>query len=97
MCSEEEKTMFTRYFEQKVIHMHATLQRAGTTTLEVTLERFPKKSAYKVSLHATATHGKFFASEDDHTIAEAIDLAEHKLMTQIVKKLGKEKERAVRV
>lgn len=58
--------------------------------LEVRAERFPKKSAYQVSLILGAPMN-LFVSEDDHTLQEAIDLAKDKLMERLKKVWAKKK------
>ena len=83
--SEEEKQLFDRYIAQKVAKLTALVQRFEPVDCEVTIERFAKKKAYKVAFNVKTTHGSFFASEDDHTIAEAVDLAKHKLVRQFEK------------
>ena len=59
-------------------------------TLEVRVEKFVKKSAYKVSL-ILGKPMNLFVSEDDHTLQEAIDLAKDKLLERLKKVWGKRK------
>lgn len=58
--------------------------------LEVRVEKFSKKSAYKVSLILSAPLN-IFVSEDDHTLREAIDLAKDKLLERLKKVWAKKK------
>ncbi|MDO8581338.1 MAG: HPF/RaiA family ribosome-associated protein [bacterium] len=83
--SEEEQQLFDRYFVRKIPKLTALVKRFEPVDCELTVERFAKKKAYKVSLNVKTAHGSFFASEDDHTIAEAVDLAKHKLARQLEK------------
>ncbi len=83
--SEEEQQIFERYFPQKIAKLNTLAARYEPADCEVTVERFAKKKAYKVSFNLKTTHGSFFSSEDDHTIAEAVDLAKHKLARQFEK------------
>jgi ribosome-associated translation inhibitor RaiA len=59
-------------------------------TLEVRVEKFVKKSAYKVSLILQRPMN-IFVSEDDHTLKEAIDLAKDKMVTRLRKIQSKRK------
>jgi ribosomal subunit interface protein len=55
------------------------------SVLEIRAEKFVKKEAYKVEIHLSAPKEKVLASEDDHTIMEAFDLALDKLVIQLRK------------
>lgn len=61
-------------------------------TLEVRVEKFVKKSAYKVSLILQRPLN-LMVSEDDHTLHEAIDLAKDKLLERL-RKLSEKKKNA---
>ncbi len=83
--SDGEKQGFYDYFDKKIdkIEKIAALLY-GEPSLDVHAEKFVKNSAYKVSLRF---HGSpdVMVSEDDHTITEAIDLAEGKLVERLRK------------
>lgn len=83
--SKEEQQFFEQYFPQKIPKLDALVKNFEPADCEVTVERFAKKKAYKVSLNLKTAHGNFFASEDDHTIAEAVDLAKHRISHQLEK------------
>lgn len=83
--SKEEQQLFERYFAQKIPRLEGLSKNFEPADCEVTLERFAKKKAYKVSLNCKTSFGDFFSSEDDHTIAEAVDFAKHKLARQLEK------------
>lgn len=83
--SSEEKQLFEQYFPQKIPKLDALVKNFEPADCEVTVERFVKKKAYKVSFNCKTSFGNFFSSEDDHTIAEAVDLAKHKLARQLEK------------
>lgn len=83
--SDEEQQLFDRYFAQKIPKLTAMVQRFEPADCEVTVERFAKKKAYNVSFNVKTSFGSFFSSEDDHTIAEAVDFAKHKLARQLEK------------
>ncbi len=53
--------------------------------LEVRAEKFVKKSAFNVTFHLKTPRGVLMASEDDHTVTEAVDLAKDKLVRQLTK------------
>jgi len=59
-------------------------------TLEVRVEKFVKKSAYKVSLILQRPLD-LMVSEDDHTLKEAIDLCKDKLLERLKKTWAKRK------
>lgn len=82
-CEDQEKEQFRTYFDKKLEHLEALFATVGVREIDLTLERFVKKSAYKVTMHAQTDHGSFMASEDDHTIAEALDFAKDKLAEQL--------------
>lgn len=96
LCTDEEKGQFRRYFEEKLPHLQTVLAEAEAYQLDVTVERFVKKSAYKVTLLTRTKVGEFMASEDDHTIAEALDFAKDKLVAQVRKKEERQKDRNVK-
>lgn len=83
--SAEEKQSFEQYFEKKIPKLTALFKKFEPADCEVTIERFVKKKAYKISLNVKTSFGNFFSSEDDHTIAEAVDFAKHKLVHQLEK------------
>lgn len=83
--SDEEQQLFDRYFAQKIPKLNALTKNFEPADCEVTVERFAKKKAYKVSFNLKTSFGNFFSSEDDHTIAEAVDFAKHKLARQLEK------------
>lgn len=83
--SEGEKQGFYDYFDKKIekITKAADLLYQDPM-LDVHAEKFVKNSAYKVSLRFRGSP-EVIVSEDDHTITEAIDLAEEKLMERVRK------------
>mgnify|MGYP001611217653 CR=1 FL=1 len=86
--STQEKVMLEQYMEKKIVSLeHAALRFAPAPhVLEVRAEQFTKKKAFNVTLHLKTSRGVVLASEDDHTIAEALDLAKDKLVRQLTKK-----------
>ncbi len=80
-----EKSIGQNYFESKVPKLQKSVDNLYSEAyLEVRIEKFVKKSAYNVSLSLKSSPS-VFASEDDHTLNEAIDLALDKLMTELRK------------
>ena len=87
--------MFRTYFDTKLEHMQDILERVGAQSMEVRIEKFPTNSAYKVMLEVSTDKGHFLASEDDHTLAEALDFAKDKLVQQMRRALDREKDKHV--
>ena len=85
--SEQEKTMLENYSGQKLNKVEKYLSKvpAGEIEIMVKGERFPTKSAYLVTFVLTWPGTELMASEDDHTIAESVDLAMDKLLIQLQK------------
>lgn len=77
-----------QYFEQKADAVVRALPKLGSDAevhLDVRIERFAKKKAFKVTLNLRAGARHWAAEEDDHTLREAIDLAKDKLVLQMRK------------
>ena len=66
---------------EKLIHRHVE----DSASLRVKAEKFSTKSAYKITFDLKLPKQSFLVSEDDHTIAEAVDLAKDKLIAQLKK------------
>jgi ribosomal subunit interface protein len=86
--SEQEKAALENYLTQKLPALEKAVTRYSHPphSLELRAERFVKKSAYNVTLHLKTSRGVLMASEDDHTIVEAVDLAKDKLVRQLTRK-----------
>jgi len=79
-----ERSMVSEYIETKVPRIKKL--EGGDSSLTVRVEKFSKKAAYKVELFLKVPHGRSIqASEDDHTLREAIDFAIDKLLRQLEK------------
>lgn len=90
---EREKNFVKQYFSSnsKLGKIQGIVNRLNPDeTLEVRVEKFVKKSAYKVSL-ILGKPLNLFVSEDDHTLAEALDLAKDKILERLKKVWGKRK------
>lgn len=77
-----------QYLDQKVDSISRALPKLGPdgeVTLDVRVERFAKKKAFKVTMQLRAGARHWMAEEDDHTLREAIDLAKDKLVLQMRK------------
>lgn len=88
-----EKAFVENYFSknEKLGKIQAIVNRLNSDeTLEVRVEKFVKKSAYKVSLILQRPLN-LMVSEDDHTLQEAIDLAKDKLLERLKKVWAKKK------
>lgn len=89
---EKEKKFAQNYFQSKIKKIENKLKNFhNDLNLEVRVEKFPRKSAYKVSF--ALNNPNIFTSEDDHTINEAMDFALDKFILQVRKILEKRKER----
>lgn len=89
----QEKAAVERYFSTnaKLGKIQSIVNRLNADVLlEVRVEKFVKKSAYKVSLNVQSPLN-IFVSEDDHTLPEAIDLAKDKLLERLRKQWAKRK------
>ncbi len=92
-CLEREKAFVENYFSKdvKLGKIQGIVNRLNADeTLEVRVEKFVKKSAYKVSL-ILGKPMNLFVSEDDHTLQEAIDLSKDKLLERLRKVWAKKK------
>lgn len=90
---ERERGFVRKYFSTnpKLGKIQAIVNRLNPdATLEVRAEKFAKKSAYKISLNLQKPL-RLFVSEDDHTLAEAIDFAKDKLLERLKKEWAKRK------
>lgn len=91
--TEREKSFVREYFSTnaKLGKIQAIVNRLNPDeTLEVRVEKFAKKSAYKVSL-LFQRPWNIFVSEDDHTLREAIDFAKDKMLERLRKIQAKKK------
>ena len=92
-CTQSEKGFVEHYFSSdvKLGKIQGIVNRLNAdAALEVRVEKFSKKSAYKVSFILGAPLN-LFVSEDDHTLREAIDLAKDKLLERLKKTWAKKK------
>ncbi len=85
--SDEEKEILEDYINKKIRRIEKLLdeKEENLARLEVKAERFATKSAYKINLNLHLPNAKVLASEDDHTIREAVDLAMDKLIMRFKK------------
>lgn len=90
---DREKIFVEEYLSsnQKLDKIQQIVNRLNAdASLEVRVEKFVKKSAYKVSFILQKPLN-IFVSEDDHTLREAIDLAKDKLLVKLRKAQAKNK------
>ena len=79
--SGAQKEFIKEYVEKKALQSVRLLGDAEYL-VEVKAEQFATKHAYRIEFIASAPHVRFIASEDDHTLQEAIDLAWEKILHQ---------------
>ncbi|MBI4276377.1 HPF/RaiA family ribosome-associated protein [Candidatus Uhrbacteria bacterium] len=86
-CTGAEKKQAEAYIASKAPQLEKlTKPRYGDAViLDATVERLAKKHAYKVTFQLHDPYERLYAFEDDHTIAEAVDLAKDKLVEQMKK------------
>jgi ribosome-associated translation inhibitor RaiA len=82
-----EKKWCEEYVETKIPQLEKLIHRhfEEAASLRIKAEKFNTKSAYKITFDLKLPKQSFLVSEDDHTIAEAIDLAKDKLIAQLKK------------
>jgi len=82
-----DKKFLENYLDKKVSRLQTLLsvEDFAHANLALRVEKFVKKEAYQVEIHLQAPQEKLLASEDDHTITEALDLALDKLVIQLRK------------
>ncbi len=83
----KEKARVKDYILQKINRINRLLSRYQDKEclLEIKADGFATKSAYQVEFILSLPKKQFIASEDDHTLVEAIDLSLDKLTNQIRK------------
>ena len=87
----QDKKFIKDYCLAKVSKLREIVDKLNPDgVLEIRVERFVKKSAYKVSIILQKPLD-IFVSEDDHTLPEAIDLAKDKMITRLRKVQAKRK------
>lgn len=85
--SVSDKQFVREYFGKKIERIEHLLQRfdGAACRLDLKAEKFATKSAYFVELTLHLPGYRFMAAEDDHTLAEALDLAVDKMIIQLRK------------
>ncbi len=85
--SEKDKKFLENYIGEKTDRIKTLISEKDfeVARLEVRAEKFAKKEAFKLELSLALPERNFISSEDDHTIAEALDLALDKLVIQLRK------------
>ena len=89
--SPKDKLFIQDYLAQKIGRFNTLLKRYNQQEcrLAVKAENFATKSACQVELCLYLPGKKLMAKEDDHTLAEALDLAVDKLIIQLRKLVDK--------
>jgi putative sigma-54 modulation protein len=85
--NQKDKTFLENYIDKKIDRIKKLLKKLDfeNAILETRVEKFVKKEAYKVEIHLNFPGETLMASEDDHTVIEAFDLALDKLIKQLRK------------
>lgn len=89
--SVRDKSFLNDYLPKKIDRFKTLLVRfsAKKCRLEAKAESFATKAAYKVDLSLHLPGNILRASEDNHTMIEAIDMAVDKLIIQLRKSVSK--------
>jgi ribosomal subunit interface protein len=92
---DSDKVFLENYIDKKIDRIKNLLNKENfeNANLDIRAEEFVKKSACQVELRLSFPSGNFVASEDDHTIIEAFDLALDKLIIQLRKWHEKENDK----
>ncbi|MDD5289913.1 MAG: HPF/RaiA family ribosome-associated protein [Patescibacteria group bacterium] len=82
-----DKKFLEDYLDKKINRLENLMSADdfANSNLEIRVEKFVKKEAFKVEIHLGAPQEKILAFEDDHTVAEAFDLALDKLVIRLRK------------
>ncbi|MFH1457326.1 MAG: HPF/RaiA family ribosome-associated protein [Patescibacteria group bacterium] len=83
--SEKDKTFLESYIDKKTDRIETLVSndQLENSKMEIRVEKFAKKEAYNLEIFFSWPGQDFMASEDDHTVIEAFDLAFDKLINQI--------------
>lgn len=89
-----EKELFEEHFDKKIpqIEKHLSHFDPDLVKLNVTVEKFPQKDAFKVEMALElpkASKKPLYASEDSRDLRKAIDFAKTKLIDQVKKAIEK--------
>jgi ribosomal subunit interface protein len=89
--ADVEKKFFEEYAEKRIKSLEKWISHFpdDACNLEIHIEKFATKEAYKVIINLRIPNYSFYASEDDHTIEEAVDKTKDKIKRQLLK--GKDK------
>ena len=82
--SDIQKKFIKEYVEKKALQSERLLNDAEYL-VEVKAEQFATKHAYRIEFIVHAPGVRYIASEDDHTLQEAVDLAWEKILHQVRK------------
>lgn len=88
---DRDKSFLPEYLDEKIKRIDNLLGNYNLEDirLEAKAEAFATKSAYRLELVLHLPGDVLRASEDDHTLSEAIDLSVDKLIAQLRKLSGK--------
>jgi len=86
-----DKKFLQDYINQKIKRIKNLMQNyiEEKCRLEIKIEKFATKAAYKIEFILHLPNAKLMAAEDDHTINEVVDLALDKLIIQLRKLINK--------
>lgn len=85
--SDKDKKFLENYIEKKIDRIKTLVseEQFENSKMEIRVEKFAKKEAYNLWIFLSWSGNDFMASEDDHTVIEAFDIALDKLIYQLRK------------
>jgi len=83
--SDKDKKFLENYIDKKTDRVETLIsgEHLENSKMEIRVEKFAKKEAYNLEIFLSWPGKDFMASEDDHTVIEAFDLAFDKLINQL--------------
>lgn len=89
--SDKEKVFFEDYATKRVQSLDKWVSHFPNdgVIMDIHIEKFATKEAYMVKMNLSLPGKTFNASEDDHTIEEAVDKTKDKLKRQLLKEKDK--------
>ena len=83
--SDKDKKFLENYIDKKTDRVETLIsgEHLENSKMEIRVEKFAKKEAYNLEIFLSWPSKDFMASEDDHTVIEAFDLALDKLINQL--------------
>ena len=87
---EKEKAFFEQYASKRIQSLAKWVKKfpEDSIIMDIHIEKFATKEAYLVKMKLVIPGNEFYATEDDHTIEEAVDKTKDKIKRQYGKNCG---------